>query len=79
MTGRGVQDEPTADNLPGTIGQTAKMVTARGGVGILVRCDHAVDAQVETLFDRVRQEQGRLDIFVNNAGVVMRERSTQPL
>lgn len=42
-------------------------MTARGGVGIPVRCDHAVDAEVEALFARVGEEQDRLDILVNNA------------
>src|SRR5205823_5475967 len=50
-----------------TIDETAEMVTARGGVGIPVRVDHAVDAEVEALFERVKQEQGGLDIMVNNA------------
>ncbi|MFZ0716054.1 SDR family NAD(P)-dependent oxidoreductase [Mycobacterium sp.] len=53
--------------LPGTIGETAAEVTRRGGRGIAVQVDHAVDNQVTVLFDRVRTEQGRLDILVNNA------------
>jgi NAD(P)-dependent dehydrogenase (short-subunit alcohol dehydrogenase family) len=32
-----------------------------------VRCDHHVDGEVEALFARVRSDQGRLDILVNNA------------
>jgi dehydrogenase/reductase SDR family protein 1 len=32
-----------------------------------VRCDHRVDSEVEALFARVRREQGRLDLLVNNA------------
>ncbi|HSI18477.1 MAG TPA: SDR family NAD(P)-dependent oxidoreductase [Sphingomonas sp.] len=53
--------------LPGTIHATAAAVTAAGGHGIAVRVDHADDMQVAALFDRVRAEQGRLDILVNNA------------
>lgn len=53
--------------LPGTIGETAAAVTAAGGRGIAVACDHADDAQVEALFARVDAEAGRLDILVNNA------------
>src|SRR5262249_45175646 len=29
-------------------------------------CDHTADAQVEALFTRVKQEQGHLDLLVNN-------------
>ena len=52
--------------LPGTVGQTAEEVTALGGQGIAVACDHHDDAAVTKVFDRVREEQGRLDILVNN-------------
>jgi NAD(P)-dependent dehydrogenase (short-subunit alcohol dehydrogenase family) len=41
-------------------------VTARGGRGIAVRCDHTVDADVESLFARIRADHGRLDLLVNN-------------
>lgn len=53
--------------LPGTVGQTAADVTAAGGTGIAVACDHADDAQVTALFERVRRDHGRLDILVNSA------------
>ena len=65
VTGRSV--EPGAAPLPGTVGETAAEVTARGGVGIAVGVDHACDAQVAALFEQVQAEQGRLDILVNNA------------
>ena len=52
--------------LPGTIGETADEVTALGGTGIAVRCDHHNDAEVEAVFSRVRDEQGRIDVLVNN-------------
>jgi dehydrogenase/reductase SDR family protein 1 len=41
-------------------------IDALGGRGVAVQCDHAVDGQVEAAFDRVRAEQGRLDMLVNN-------------
>ncbi|MET0587653.1 MAG: SDR family NAD(P)-dependent oxidoreductase [Novosphingobium sp.] len=53
--------------LPGTVGETAAECTARGGKGIAVACDHGDDAAVAALFERVKSEQGRLDILVNNA------------
>ncbi len=65
VTGRTVA--ATEHELPGTIGETAAEVTRRGGTGIAVQVDHAVDDQVTALFDRIIVEQGRLDILVNNA------------
>ncbi|MBE1564189.1 SDR family oxidoreductase [Nonomuraea africana] len=53
--------------LPGTVEDTAEQVTERGGHGIPVRVDHADDKAVESLFDRVRDEQGGLDLLVANA------------
>lgn len=75
VTGRSQQagDHP----LPGTIYETAAAVTAAGGKGIAVRCDHGDDAQVEALFAQVKAEQGRLDLLVNNAAAIYDE-LTQP-
>lgn len=66
VTGRTLKEGNTP--LPGTIGDTAAAVTTAGGKGIAVACDHAKDAQVKALFERIADEQhGRLDILVNNA------------
>jgi NAD(P)-dependent dehydrogenase (short-subunit alcohol dehydrogenase family) len=59
--------------LAGTIGETAERVTAAGGQGIAVRVDHADDDQVKALFERIRREQGRIDILVNNAAIIRDE------
>jgi NAD(P)-dependent dehydrogenase (short-subunit alcohol dehydrogenase family) len=53
--------------LPGTIHETAATVSAAGGKGVAVRCDHADDDQVATLFEQVERDQGRIDVLVNNA------------
>lgn len=49
---------------------TADDVTARGGRGFPCICDHDDDAQVAAVFERVRAEQRRLDILVNNVFAV---------
>ncbi|MDO3648316.1 SDR family NAD(P)-dependent oxidoreductase [Nocardia mangyaensis] len=56
----------TPGRLPGTVHDTAAEITELGGHGVAVVCDHRDDAAVEKLFDRVRDEQGRLDVLVNN-------------
>jgi NAD(P)-dependent dehydrogenase (short-subunit alcohol dehydrogenase family) len=66
VTGRSSQGRPTTENLPGTVEETAALVSQRGGIGIPVRCDHTDDQQVEALFHRIRDEHGRLDLLVNN-------------
>ena len=66
VTGRSVRGA-TTEGLPGSIDETAAQVSALGGHGIAVRCDHTRDADVAALFARVREERGRLDLLVNNA------------
>jgi NAD(P)-dependent dehydrogenase (short-subunit alcohol dehydrogenase family) len=66
VTGRSTAGGATTDDVPGTIDETAREVTGRGGHGIAVRCDHTIDADVESLFGRVRDDHARLDILVNN-------------
>ncbi len=71
VTGRTEQADESA--LAGTIHDTANRVTAAGGEGIAVRVDHGDDEQVKALFERIRCEQGRVDILVNNAAIIRDE------
>jgi dehydrogenase/reductase SDR family member 1 len=40
--------------------------TGAGGQIVSVRCDHRVDGEVESVFRRVVDDEGRLDVLVNN-------------
>ncbi len=66
ITGRTVEEGKSAARLPGTIYQTAEEVNWSGGICTPVPCDHRDDRQVEAVYERIRAEQGRLDILVNN-------------
>lgn len=73
VTGRSAR---TGDHpLPGTIYETAEAVTAAGGEGIAVQCDHADDDQVRALFDKILAQNGKVDLLVNNAAAVYDELS----
>lgn len=67
LTGRTEDPDSATVPLPGTIHETAELVTQAGGYGIALRCDHADDAQVRAVFDQIQAEQGRLDLLINNA------------
>jgi NAD(P)-dependent dehydrogenase (short-subunit alcohol dehydrogenase family) len=67
VTARSTAGAYTVAKTPHGVEHTAAEVTARGGTGIPVVCDHTDDVQVEALFRRVRDEQGRLDVLVCNA------------
>lgn len=56
--------------LPGTVADTAQACTDAGGKGIGVICDSADDAQVAQLFEQVMDEQGQVDILMNNAAYI---------
>ncbi|MBD0744189.1 SDR family oxidoreductase [Streptomyces sp. CBMA152] len=49
-----------------TIEETAELVTAAGGTGIAVPTDHLDESQVRALVRKIDQEQGRLDVLVND-------------
>lgn len=65
-TGRSVRGAVATAGRSETIDETAELVNHYGGVGIPVQVDHLVPEQVEALFARVRAEQGRLDLLVND-------------
>ncbi len=68
VTGRSLKEGDAA--LPGTIAATAEAVTAAGGKGIAVAVDHSKDSDVKALFEKIKAEQGRVDILVNNAAYI---------
>lgn len=66
VTGRSTRQQRSEYDRPETIEETAELVNAAGGQGIAVPTDHLDPAQVERLVNRIRDEQGRLDILVND-------------
>lgn len=66
VTGRTIKNKTDAEKLGGTVFQTADEVTAMGGKGIAIQCNHTDDAQVEAAFKQIAKEK-RIDILVNNA------------
>lgn len=67
VTGRTVKNKTDAEKLGGTVFQTAEEVTAIGGKGIALPCDHRDDAQTEAAFKQIAKESKKIDILVNNA------------
>lgn len=65
VTGRTLKEG--SSGVTGSLESTVSEIEALGGKGVPVACDHADDAQVEALFERVSREAGKLDVLVNNA------------
>lgn len=69
-TGRSSRTKPNTSGhhhagRPETIEETAEMVDSAGGKGLAVRVEHADEAEVAALFERIAGEQPGLDILVN--------------
>ena len=65
-TGRSVAGRPSPYGRSETIEETVAMIAAAGGTAIAVRVDHTVDSEVQSLFARVEQDHGRVDVLVNS-------------
>jgi NAD(P)-dependent dehydrogenase (short-subunit alcohol dehydrogenase family) len=66
VTGRSTRAARSPMNRPETIEETAELISAAGGDAVAVAVDHSDPAQVGALVERVRREQGRLDVLVND-------------
>lgn len=67
LTGRTLSGRPPGmPFLAGSLEETAADVTALGGRGVPLQCDHRDDMQTRAALERIAGEQGRLDLLVNN-------------
>ncbi len=66
-TGRSSRSQgPSEMDRPETIEDTADLMTATGGQGRGLRVDHTRPEEVASLVRRIEDEQGRLDLLVND-------------
>jgi NAD(P)-dependent dehydrogenase (short-subunit alcohol dehydrogenase family) len=64
--GRTTRESRSPMNRPETIEETAELVSEAGGTGIPVQVDHSQPEQVAALIDRIKEQDGRLDLLVND-------------
>ncbi len=57
--------------LPGTIYETAQAIQRAGGDALAVPCDVTNETQVENLVQQTLDRYGRIDVLVNNAGIMI--------
>lgn len=67
ITGRRLDSSDSSNGISGSLRETQAAVEEAGGICIPVQVDHSDDEQVRLLFDRIQDEQGQLDLLVNNA------------
>ena len=66
ITGRSLERSDADNELSGSLQETQLAIEGVGGKCIPVRVDHSDDEQVRLLFEQIRDEQGQLDLLVNN-------------
>ncbi|WP_435612333.1 SDR family oxidoreductase [Streptomyces sp. bgisy159] len=66
VTGRTTRTRRSEYDRPETIEDTADLVTRAGGRGVAVATDHLEPDQVRALIARIDEEQGALDVLVND-------------
>ena len=66
VTGRTTRTQRSEYDRKETIEETAELIAAAGGKAVAMQVDHLEPDQVKKLIDRIRADQGRLDILVND-------------
>jgi NAD(P)-dependent dehydrogenase (short-subunit alcohol dehydrogenase family) len=66
VSGRTTEAEPSPMQRPETIEETARRVTAAGGRGAAVQTDHSDPEAIDRLVSRIAEDEGGLDILVND-------------
>jgi len=62
--------EQESEEFPETIYHTAEQIGKEGGTALPIRVDVTQEAEVEAMAQKVLSEFGRVDILINNAGVI---------
>jgi NAD(P)-dependent dehydrogenase (short-subunit alcohol dehydrogenase family) len=66
VTGRSTHGRRSEYDRPETIEETAALVDEEGGRGIAIQVDHLEPEEVRDVVRRIGEEQGRLDVLVND-------------
>ena len=66
ITGRSLESSDSANKLSGSLQETQAAIEEAGGKCIPIQVDHSDDEQIRALFERIEEEQGKLDLLVNN-------------
>ena len=57
--------------LPGTYDDTASLIRSEGGEALSLACDVSDEGQVRAMVESTMDQYGKIDVLVNNAGVMV--------
>ena len=63
--------ERSPTGLPGTVQEVTQGIRDAGGEALAVSCDVADEGQVRAMVEEVADHYGRIDVLVNNAGLMI--------
>jgi NAD(P)-dependent dehydrogenase (short-subunit alcohol dehydrogenase family) len=64
-------DTDSQSPIPGSLDQTVRLIQDAGGRATAVRCDVTDEAQINGAVTRTIEQFGRIDLLVNNAGILI--------
>src|SRR5690242_5026363 len=64
-------EQVSDERLPGTIHETAALVSAAGGRALAVPCDVTQDDDLVRLVEQTRATFGPIDLLINNAALTV--------
>ena len=65
-TGRSVRGKPATPGRPECIEETVELIERAGGQAVAVQVDHTIESDVSALAAHIANDEGRLDILVND-------------
>ncbi|WP_020614771.1 SDR family NAD(P)-dependent oxidoreductase [Sediminispirochaeta bajacaliforniensis] len=66
ITGRTRQKDSVTNIIEGSIDETVEEIRKENGKAYSLYCDHTEDHQVKEVFNQIYQNEGKIDILVNN-------------
>ena len=66
ITGRSRKGSSTTQYDDLTLDNTVDIISSAGGIAIPLSCDHTKEEQIKDVFHQIEQDEGKLDILVNN-------------
>ncbi|MCY3414906.1 MAG: SDR family NAD(P)-dependent oxidoreductase [Candidatus Heimdallarchaeota archaeon] len=66
LSGRSRDDNSTTQYSMATLDETQRIIAQEGGEAIPITCDHRNEEEIINLFETIKEDQGRLDLLVNN-------------
>ncbi|MFW9844722.1 MAG: SDR family oxidoreductase [Candidatus Thorarchaeota archaeon] len=66
ITGRSRKEKSVTQYSDLTLDDTKEIIEKAGGICEIIECDHSQESEIKSVFETITQQEGQLDILVNN-------------